>query len=324
MNRREFFRWGVSALGAGGLGYIMWSLFHQKTCPVTLLALSSYYKDVSQEIVNIMNQDGLRLKGKKVLLKPNFVEAHPQRPINTNINIIANVAHACLILGAAEVVIGEAAGHRRDPWFSVLNPSLRAVLDKRVRCLDLNYSEAIAVSNRGTKTGFSHFFIARPVIEADILIDLPKLKTHHWMGVTLGLKNLFGILPGIYYGWPKNPLHFQGIDNSILDLAQTIKIDYTIVDGVIGMEGDGPILGTPKNVGTLILGPNPLAVDATAARIMGFDPHKISYLLAAGRFFPGLNESTVFYRGVHPRQFATKFACLADFTSCQGGPFWSS
>ncbi len=292
-------------------------------CPVTLLAMSGYGRDMEKEIAAVMSRDGLVLKGKKVLLKPNFVETHAERPINTNPAVIASVAHACLRLGAAEVAVGEASGHRRDPWFSVLNPMLRDVLDRKVRCLDMNHGDAVQTPNKGGLTGLPQFYLARPVAEADVLISLPKMKTHHWAGVTLCLKNLFGTLPGIYYGWPKNVLHFKGIERSILDLARTVKVHYNVIDGVVGMEGDGPIMGKAKPVGVLILSPFSLAADATAARIMGFDPRKILHLVQAGRFLPGLRPEEVSLRGENPKRFAAVFDCLDDFKGMRGGPFFS-
>jgi uncharacterized protein (DUF362 family) len=291
-------------------------------CPVTLLPMPDYGRDMEKEVAEVMTADGLALKGKRVLLKPNFIEAHPERPINTHPAVIASVAHACLRLGAAEVSVGEASGHRRDPWFSVLNPSLRAVLDRRVKCFDLNHGDAVAAANRGAATGLPRFYLARPVAEADVLVSLPKMKTHHWMGVTLCLKNLFGTLPGIYYGWPKNLLHFRGIENSIVDLARTVRVHYNVIDGVVGMEGDGPIMGRAKTVGTLVLSPFPLAADATAARLMGFDPRRVLYLLMASRFLPGLRPGEIVLRGEEPRRFATRFDCLEAFKPMQGGPFF--
>ena len=240
-------------------GLVPAAQFAPAPCPVTLLPMADYGLDTEREIAAIMSGDGLSLKGKKVLLKPNFIEAHPERPINTNPAVIACAAHACLRLGAAQVVVGEASGHRRDPWFSVLNPALRSILDKKVRCVDLNHCDAVGTPNKGGLTGLPHFYLARPVADADVLISLPKMKTHHWVGVTLGLKNLFGVLPGIYYGWPKNLLHYRGIERSILDLARTIKVHYSIIDGVVGMEGDGPIMGKAKPVGALVISSFPLA-----------------------------------------------------------------
>jgi uncharacterized protein (DUF362 family) len=323
MKRREFLRGAAVLANAAALGGLARGGRQSPApCPVTLLPMPDYGRDLGKEIAAVMTSDGLVLRGKRVLLKPNFVETHPERPINTNPAVIASVANACLRLGAAEVVVGEASGHRRDPWFSVLSPALRSILDKRVKCLDLNHGDAVATLNKGDRTGLPAFYLARPVAEADVLISLPKMKTHHYAGVTLSLKNLFGTLPGIYYGWPKNPLHFRGIENSILDLAQTVKVHYSVIDGVVGMEGDGPIMGKAKPVGTLVLSPFPLAADATAARIMGFDPRKILYLVQAGRFLPGLRAEDVALRGENPKRFATRFDCLDDFKRTRGGPFF--
>jgi uncharacterized protein (DUF362 family) len=321
MNRRQFLKEAGAAANFAVLAGVVRGV-PAAPCPVTLLPMPDYGRDVSREIAAVMSGDGLQLKGKKVLLKPNFIEAHPERPINTHVAVIANAALACLRLGASEVVVGEASGHRRDPWFSVLNPSLREVLDREVKRVDLNHGDVVSVANKGRRTGLPVFYVARPVAEADVLISMPKMKTHHWMGVTLCLKNLFGVLPGVYYGWPKNLLHFRGIDNSILDLAGTIKVHYNIIDGVIGMEGDGPIMGRARPVGALILSPFSLAADATAARLMGFDPRKVPYLAQAGRSLPGLGPQDVVIRGEKPARFAARFECPDDFKTMQGGPFF--
>ena len=86
-------------------------------------------------------------------------------------------------------------------------------------------------------------------------------------------------MPGICYGWPKNELHWRGIDNSIVDIALTRTPELAIVDGIIGMEGDGPLNGTPKPFGALIMGHDLVAVDATCCRLMMLDPRQIGYLV---------------------------------------------
>jgi len=321
MNRREFLKWALGAAGAIGLGRFLGNFFAVKSS-VTVLDFPDFNCDLYREIARIIESDGLVLKGKKVLLKPNFVEYHEGRPINTDIHVIKQVAEACLFLGASEVAVGEAAGHRRDPWYSVYHPSLREVLPKKVRCIDLNHGNVYKVPNKGFYTDLPHFFVAAPVMDADVVINLPKMKTHHWVGVTLSLKNLFGVLPGIFYGWPKNLLHIKGIEDSILDLALTIPVHYVVLDGVIGMEGDGPILGTPKRIGALIMGKAPLAVDCTAARMMGFDPYKIYYLARAVLHLPGLHDSTTIQKGENPRKYAKPFEALSVFSKIRGGPFW--
>lgn len=321
MRRRDFIRTTAVAAGTAALAGLD-ACAAKPRLAVTLLPAPDYGGDHSRKIAATFRDDGLELKGKRVLLKPNFVEAHLGRPINTHPAVIANVAEACYFLGAAEVMVGEASGHRRDPWFSIMNPALKEVFGGRVRRVDLNHSDTVAVENKGSATGLPGFFLPREVARADVFISLPKMKTHHYMGVTLSLKNLFGVLPGIYYGWPKNVLHFAGVENSILDLARTVKVDYAVIDGVVGMEGDGPIMGTAKPVGVLVLSRHPLAADATSARIMGFDPQKIPYLAQASEFLPGLDPRSIALRGENPKRYATRFECLDEFKPMQGGRFF--
>ncbi|MBN1568945.1 MAG: DUF362 domain-containing protein [Acidobacteria bacterium] len=320
MNRREFFYRSIQSLAIAGLGRLTAGCSF-RSLPVTALAIPDLDKDYHRDFARVLTEDSVPVNGKRILLKPNFVEFHKGHPVNTDIRLIRQISEACFRLGAKEVIVAEAAGHRRDPWYSTLHPSLRESLDPKVRCLDLNHGNAVRLKNKGAYTGFQHFYVAAAVANADVVISMPKLKTHHWVGVTLSLKNLFGVLPGIFYGWPKNPLHLRGIPNSIVDLALTVPVHYAIVDGVIGMEGDGPIMGTAKHVGVVIMGRNLLAVDSTAARIMGFNPRRISYMEMASAHFPGLNEYSIAHRGENPKRFATRFACLPQFTKAQATNF---
>lgn len=110
------------------------------------------------------------------------------------------------------------------------------------------------------------------VLAADFLVSMPKIKTHHWSGVALAMKNMFGIVPGACYGWPKNILHWKGIQESILDLCATAPIHFVIADGVVAMEGDGPLNSTRRPLRKIVLADDPIAADATCARLMGFEP----------------------------------------------------
>jgi len=95
------------------------------------------------------------------------------------------------------------------------------------------------------------------------------------------MKNLFGVVPGGVYGWPKNLLHWAGIHECIADLHRLFPRQFVLVDGIVGMEGNGPIQGTPKAAGVLVAGSDPVAVDATCCRVMGIDPGKVKYLKLA-------------------------------------------
>ena len=111
----------------------------------------------------------------------------------------------------------------------------------------------VGLRRRYTKVG--KLYLPATVLGADLLVSMPKLKSHHWAGVTLSLKNMFGIVPGLIYGWPKNVLHWEGIESSILDINAALTVPrFNIVDGIIGMEGNGPIQGDAKHVGALVFG----------------------------------------------------------------------
>ena len=113
---------------------------------------------------------------------------------------------------------------------------------------------------------------------------MPKVKTHHWAGVTLSMKNLFGVVPGIAYGWPKNVLHWKGIDRSILDINAAVPAHFVIADGIVGMEGNGPLHGAPRTLGRIVLADDPVAADFTCARLMGLNPLRVAHLAQAAEF----------------------------------------
>jgi len=224
------------------------------------------------------------LAGKRVVLKPNLVEYHRDKVINTHPHVVAAVIELCRRENAAEVLVAEGPGHWRNVEYLVSASGLGDVLRHyKTSFVDLNHDEPSKRLNLGRLTGLEHLYLSQTVATADVVISLPKLKTHHWAVATLSLKNLFGTLPGICYGWPKNELHWRGIDNSIVDIAATRMPDLAIVDGIVGMEGDGPLNGTPKPMGVLVMGSDLVAVDATCCRLMQLDPERVGYLVMAHR-----------------------------------------
>jgi uncharacterized protein (DUF362 family) len=220
------------------------------------------------------------LAGKRVVLKPNLVEYRKAQVINTDPRFIDAVIRLCQDEGASEVIVAEGPGHWRNVEFLVEESGLGPVLRKHgVKFVDLNHDEPVKVPNLGRLTGLDHLYLTRTVMSADVFVSLPKLKTHHWAGATLSLKNLFGTLPGICYGWPKNELHWRGIPQSIIDIALTHTPHLAIVDGVVGMEGDGPLAGKAKQAGVLVMGADLVAVDATCCRLMKLPVERIPTLV---------------------------------------------
>jgi uncharacterized protein (DUF362 family) len=187
-------------------------------------------------------------------------------------------------MGAATVRIAEGPGHRRNTLdLAEAAGYFRIVPDFEDRFVDLNLDEVTRVRPTAQFSRIKKLYLPNSALGADLLVSMPKMKTHHWVGATLSMKNLFGVVPSGIYGWPKNVLHWAGIEESIADLHAAFPRQFAIVDGIVGMEGNGPIQGAPKHAGVLVAGRDPVAVDATCCRVMKIDPMQIRYLQLASR-----------------------------------------
>jgi uncharacterized protein (DUF362 family) len=285
---------------------------------VGLFAASDYDVDLADLILRGLGEFAPKVAGRSVLLKPNLVEYTPGAPINTHPLVVAGAATAFLRLGAREVVVAEGPGHRRDIEYLLDATGLADQLtDLRLRFVDLNHDDVRIVRLRSSFTGLRELALPVELLKADVVVSMPKLKTHHWAGMTASMKNFFGTVPGAIYGWPKNVLHYHGIENSILDLVATIRPHFTIVDAVVAMEGDGPIMGRARPTGFLAMGADLVAVDATCARIMGLDPAKVPYLATAAEFLGNLDPRRLEHRGENPKRFETRFDVPAAFKGLQ-------
>ena len=251
----------------------------------------------------------LKLAGRRVVLKPNFVEFDPHGAVNTHPTLIAAALEALRSLGAGEVVVAEGPGHRRDTEYILAASGLHdALRDTHTRYVNLNSDRVREVPARSRYTKLGKLYLPETVLGADLLISMPKLKTHHWAGVTLSMKNLFGIMPSAIYGWPKNVLHYAGIEQSILDINAALPVErFNLVDGIMGMEGNGPIQGVPRFAGVVVMGADPVAVDTTATRLMGLDPKGVGYLVEAGRFLGNGDLAAIEQRGEDPAGLGQSF-----------------
>ena len=296
VSRRTLILSAAAAVGAAGVGW--WARRREQ---VFVARNQRYDGDLETTV-----RDGLLLTGfdpkwiygKRVLLKPNLVEPDRQRPqMTTHPALILGVAHVFRHWGA-EVVVGEAPGHVRDTMMALSESGVEERLDEAgIRFADLNYEPVQAVPNRGRNSKLKQFYFPESVLNASLVVSLPKMKTHHWMGMTGSLKNFYGVLPGSRYGWPKNVLHYHGIPETIIDINASLPPTITVVDGIECMEGDGPILGSSKQMGLVLIGTNLTAVDATMARIMGLRPERIPYLRLARRRLGPIREGSVLQCG---------------------------
>lgn len=260
------------------------------------------------------------VNGKRVLLKPNLVDLpRDGRPVVTDPAVVVAAAEAFRRRGAAEVIVGDGSALQRDAYEIIDAAGLTPLLDEhRLRFVDLGLDDLTRRPSGGGVAGTDHVFLAATAAGADVLVSMPKMKIHHWAGASLSMKNLFGILPGSVYGWPRNRLHHKDLHGAVFDLNRTRSPDYCIVDGVVGMEGDGPIHGTGKDVGVIVLGDNAPATDATCARIMRLWPNAISYLRMAAGVLGPVGEANIEQRGEAITTVAQVFALPDHLISLRG------
>ena len=252
---------------------------------VAILPAYKYSEQLEWDLMSGLRLFDLNVRGKTVLLKPNLVDFLPGVPINTHPLLVTAAAVCFQRLGAASVVVGEGPGHQRDTELVLSESGFRNLLDEqRIPFVDLNRDQLVKTRLRANYTGLGHVWLPRTVLNAHFVVSMPKVKTHHWSGVTLSMKNLFGVVPGAKYGWPKNILHWRGIEPSIVDICATVPIHFVIADAIEAMEGNGPLAGSSRALGKVILADDPVAADATCARLMGFAIEMIAHIQETAKF----------------------------------------
>ncbi|MBU1998885.1 MAG: DUF362 domain-containing protein [Candidatus Omnitrophota bacterium] len=236
-------------------------------------------------------------KGDKVFIKPNYISggldghdpvaageiAHPE--------VVASVSEECLRAGAKEVVIGEWVERPIKINFGGREGKEGAQIQHLVNRLNKKYGNRIFLINLMEYTSYFKYVPSRSklkllaipniVAEADVIISIPALKTHHKpCPVSLGMKNFMGIMPSVIYGEPRFKLHEAGLHQVIVDINKALKPSLTVVSGGFGMEGRGASLflggkavDVSKKIGgfLVIAGRDPVATDATATRLITKD-----------------------------------------------------
>lgn len=288
--------------------------FQRPPSNVAIRRVANYAQDLSAVIYESLCEFNLPVRDKTVLLKPNLVGLDPLGIMNTHPAVIAAAREVFLRLGASQVLIGDGPAMDRDTEAIIESVRLREFAGPLARTfVDLNVDDMERVPLKTHASRLKELYLPKTALGVDFLVSMPKLKTHHWAGVTLSLKNMFGIVPGSCYGWPKNVLHWAGIDRAILDINAAARPDFAIVDGIIGMEGNGPIQGTPKSAGVLIFGDDPVAVDATCCRVMGLIPERVKYLARAGTLLGHVEASKIQQLGERIEGVKAPFAVLPEF-----------
>lgn len=220
----------------------------------------------------------------RVLLKPNYLAKHaPEKAVTTHPEVLRAVIRAVKRRGAEQIVVADSAGGPATP---VLMRAIYRACGAEEVC-----RQEGAQLWLGTESGerqapagglVNRFTLMQPVLDADFIIDLPKMKTHMMTGMTGAVKNLFGCVPGLQ----KAEFHMRFPEKErfgamIVDLLGTVRPDLVLLDGITAMEGDGPAGGEPRGVGLLLGSESPLQVDLALCGLMGIDPLRVPYLAVA-------------------------------------------
>jgi uncharacterized protein (DUF362 family)/NAD-dependent dihydropyrimidine dehydrogenase PreA subunit len=225
--------------------------------------------------------------GQRVFVKVNLLsKATPDRCVTTHPELVRAVVRAAFGAGAADVAVGDSPGGRNSAGSAraIFETSgIAAVCEQEGARVSLLDDAVTRVSFEGGLL-YSSFNLGREAVDADVLISLPKLKTHGFMMFTGGVKNLFGCIPGL----EKAQFHLKVPDRAdfaemLVDLMLACAPELTIMDAVVGMEGDGPAGGTPREIGALLASTDPAALDVIASAIAGFEPMDVYTVRAAAR-----------------------------------------
>lgn len=229
--------------------------------------------------------------GQKVLLKPNMLAGKdPDRAVTTHPEIVRAVIKLAQAAGGI-VFVGDSPGIG-SPLAVARKTGILDVIEES-GAIFAPFANSVIIHPAGRT--LHQLEIAQDIVTADVIINLPKLKTHQMMGLTCGIKNMFGAIVGLR----KPGLHLQaGVDKSffalmVLEICEAISPALTIVDAVVGMEGEGPGSGEPVTIGALIAGSSPQAVDTVATELVGMKPEQVftqQQAIISGRPFTRLAE----------------------------------
>lgn len=219
-------------------------------------------------------------KGDRVLLKPNLLTAsRPTKECTTRKEIVYCVAQMVQEVGG-KPFLGDSPAFGSAKGVAKANGYLPLCEELNLPIIDFK-GDKYSVDN----PNFKNLRLSKEAMSADVVINLPKLKSHMQLTITMGVKNLFGCVPGKMKAW----WHLEAgkdanrFGEMLVETAKAIQPNLTIIDGIIGHEGNGPSGGEPRNLGILGASPDVFALDWTIASILNIDPQLVPTLSAQAR-----------------------------------------
>lgn len=214
---------------------------------------------------------------KRALIKVNFITTKTWDTGATTDPIVVEAIIERLKKLAIEVYVVESDATMTNADKAFESTGMKEMCDRNgVQCLNLRHVKDRVNIDIPDGKALKKITVPR-IVTTSAIVSAAKLKTHNWTGVTLGMKNMFGLLPDKL----KSKYHLMGINKVIAEINTVLKPTLTVIDGFVAMEGRGPVGGTPVQMDLIIAGSDPVATDATACRIMGFDPHEIKHIFKA-------------------------------------------
>jgi len=241
---------------------------------------SDSVREATLEALNLIGGlESLISPGDIVLLKPNVLCPFDYKTgAVTNPHIVRAMCRLVRAAGARRVIIAESAAVGFDDTMEAFTGSGIAAVarEEKAELVDLLDTPTVCM---GIPNGqvFRRLYLPEVYMKANVVINLPVMKTHDIFPATLGLKNMKGLLQQA----DKKRFHRWGVAQGIVDLNKLVLAQLTVIDGTVAMEGIGPVYGTPVNLGVIVASFEAVAADAVAATIMGIDPMKVEYIKLA-------------------------------------------
>lgn len=244
--------------------------------------------------------------GQTVLLKPNLLAAAPPAEAVTTHPLVLKVLTEMIIEKGGKVLIGDSPGNDRQEEAHRVGGVQRVITETGAEMLLFKKVKEVKVN------GFKQRIIplAAEIDQADLVINVAKLKTHALTGLTAAVKNVYGCVAGKY----KQRFHLENplpLDFSrlLIDVYLAVNPAFSIIDAVVAMEGTGPRRGKPKQLGLLMAAPNAIALDSVAAEITGFRPEQVTTVAAAR----ALKLSGSYFSDVHVEGLSVEECRVSDF-----------
>jgi uncharacterized protein (DUF362 family)/NAD-dependent dihydropyrimidine dehydrogenase PreA subunit len=238
------------------------------------------YENVRQAVDRALDLFPLELRGKRVLLKPNVLRAsEPQEAITTHPAVLRAVVEKIETMGPSALVVGD------NPGMASYGANEEAFRTTSLMDAAKGYYQNIG--NDAQRVPFNPDFmpvvsLSRAVLDADIIISLPKFKTHGLTVITGAIKNSYGFLPGAQKAkMHKTARTPQGFHDMLVEVFQLRVPDLILVDAVVGMEGNGPASNDLRDIGLILASDNAVALDAVIATMMGLEPTRLRFLQKA-------------------------------------------